>query len=130
MNKLLTFLCGIIGLAMIAFGIYAVFEGAAIGILTALEPRGAAGLSEARAFYSGSFSAMGGLVLYALAKPRVRQPLLMAIGVIWAGYAISRVISFVMDGYFPLFSTSIGSEIVVTIILLAASRAPVTASSD
>ena len=123
MNKILAPLSGVIGFALIAFGVYALVATTAITDMTALEPRGVAGLNEARAIYAGSFWAMGGLILYGLATPRVRQPLLLAMGVIFAGFVVARIISIAMDGYNPILAASIGSEALAALILIAASRA-------
>ena len=128
MNKILGLSSGVIGVALIAFGFYALFATTAVTAMTALAPQGIAGLNEARAIYAGSFWAMGGLVLYALGSGRFRQPLLLAIGVIFIGFVVARVISIAMDGYDPMLAPSIGSEIVAALILILASRA-VPASS-
>src|SRR3546814_16480021 len=88
--------------------------------MTALMPKGVAGLNEARAIYAGSFWAMGGIILYALFAPQVRRTLLMAIGIIFGGFVVARIISIAMDGYDPMLGASIGSDVVATIILLAA----------
>lgn len=122
MNKILGSLSGVIGFALIAFGVYALVATTAITDMTALQPRGVAGLNEARAIYAGSFWAMGGIILYGLATPRFRQPLLFAVGVIFAGFVAARIISLAMDGYAPILAASIGSEVVVALILIAASR--------
>lgn len=122
MNKILGSLSGVIGFALIAFGVYALVATTAITDMTALQPRGVAGLNEARAIYAGSFWAMGGIILYGLATPRFRQPLLFAVGVIFAGFVAARIISLAMDGYAPILAASIGSEVVAALILIAASR--------
>lgn len=123
MNKILGSLSGVIGFALIAFGVYALVATTAITDMTALQPTGVAGLNEARAIYSGSFWAMGGLILYGLATPRFRQPLLLAVGMIFAGFVAARIISIAMDGYAPILAASIGSEVMAAFILIAASRA-------
>lgn len=122
MNKLLGLLSGLIGIALIAFGLYALLATTAVTDMTALVPKGAAGLNEARAIYAGSFWAMGGLVLYALFTPRVRRSLLLAVGIIFGGFIVARFISIGMDGYDPTLAASIISELVATFILIAASR--------
>ncbi len=122
MNKILGSLSGVIGFALIAFGIYALVATTAITDMTALQPSGVAGLNEARAIYAGSFWAMGGLILYGLATQRFRQPLLLAVGVIFVGFVAARIISIAMDGYAPILAASIGSEVVAALILIAASR--------
>lgn len=129
MNKLLTILSGLIGVALIAFGFYALFATTAVTDMTALVPKGTAGLNEARAIYVGSFWAMGGLILYALGTPRFRQPLLLSIGVIFGGFVIARFVSIAMDGYDPMLAASIGSEIVAALILMVAGRASSAAQS-
>lgn len=127
MSKILGALSGVIGFALIAFGIYALVATTAITDMTALDPRGVAGLNEARAIYAGSFWAMGGLILYGLGTPRFRQPLFLAVGVIFAGFVVARIISIAMDGYAPILSASIGSEVVAALILIVASRtAPIS----
>src|SRR3546814_7426557 len=78
--------------------------------MTALMPKGVAGLNEARAIYAGSFWAMGGIILYALFAQKVRRPLLMAIGIIFGGFVVARIISIAMDGYDPMLGASIGSR--------------------
>src|SRR3546814_18011062 len=120
MNKVLGVLAGLIGVALIAFGFYAIAATTAVTDMTALMPKGVAGLNEARAIYAGSFWAMGGIILYALFAPQVRRPLLMAIGLIFGGFVVARIISIALDGYAPMLGASIGSEVVATIILLAA----------
>lgn len=130
MNKMLGALSGLIGVALIAFGFYALLATTAVTTMTALTPQGIAGLNEARAIYAGSFWAMGGLVLYALGSARLRQPLLLAIGVIFMGFVIARIISIAMDGYDPMLAASIGSEIVAAFILIVASRNAPAASAS
>lgn len=130
MNKMLGALSGLIGVALIAFGFYALLATTAVTTMTALTPQGIAGLNEARAIYAGSFWAMGGLVLYALGSARLRQPLLLAIGVIFIGFVIARIISIAMDGYDPMLAASIGSEIVAAFILIVASRNTPAASAS
>src|SRR3546814_1811403 len=88
MNKVLGVLAGLIGVALIAFGFYAIAATTAVTDMTALMPKGVAGLNEARAIYAGSFWAMGGIILYALFAPQVRRPLLMAIGIIFGGFVV------------------------------------------
>ncbi|KMS58834.1 hypothetical protein V473_09230 [Sphingobium cupriresistens LL01] len=117
-----------IGFALIAFGVYALVATTAITDITALQPRGVAGLNEARAIYAGSFWAMGGLILYGLGTPRFRQPFLLAVGVIFAGFVAARIISIAMDGFAPMLAASIGSEVVAALALIAASRAAPTSS--
>ncbi len=129
MNKLLGLLSGLIGIALIAFGLYALVATTAVTDMTALAPKGAAGLNEARAIYAGSFWAMGGLILYALFTPRFRQPLLLAVGTIFGGFVVARFISIGMDGYDPTLAASIISELVATFILIAASRPPASPAS-
>lgn len=126
MNKLLNLLSGFIGVALIVFGFYAVIATPVVTDMTALVPRGVAGFNEARAIYGGSFWAMGGLILYGLAKPLFRTPLLLGVGVIFVGFVAARFLSIAMDGYDPMLAASIGSEIVAAVILIAASRAPVS----
>ncbi|WP_216628552.1 DUF4345 family protein [Sphingobium cupriresistens] len=128
MNKILGPLSGVIGFALIAFGVYALVATTAITDITALQPRGVAGLNEARAIYAGSFWAMGGLILYGLGTPRFRQPFLLAVGVIFAGFVAARIISIAMDGFAPMLAASIGSEVVAALALIAASRAAPTSS--
>ena len=123
MNKLLTLFSGAIGIALIAFGLYALVATIAVTDMTALVPKGTAGLNEARAIYAGSFWAMGGLILYGLCTPGLRQPLLLAVGVIFGGFVVARIVSIAMDGYDPMLGAAIGSEVVATLILIAASRA-------
>src|SRR3546814_12576770 len=67
---------------------------------------------------------MGGIILYALFAPQVRRPLLMAIGIIFGGFVVARIISIAMDGYAPMLGASLGSEVVAPIILLAAAQWP------
>lgn len=124
MNKLLVGFSGLIGISLIAFGFYAIYATTTVTAMTGLAPQGVAGLNEARSIYAGSFWAMGGLILYALANARVRQTMLMAVGVIFAGFVAGRIVSIAMDGYDPLLTASIVSEVVAAIILIAASRAP------
>lgn len=124
MNKLLVGFSGLIGISLIAFGFYAIYATTTVTAMTGLAPQGVAGLNEARSIYAGSFWAMGGLILYALANARVRQTVLMAVGVIFAGFVAGRIVSIAMDGYDPLLTASIISEVVAAIILIAASRAP------
>ncbi|OYX64425.1 MAG: hypothetical protein B7Y89_02095 [Novosphingobium sp. 32-60-15] len=125
MSKLLVGLSALIGMSLIAFGFYAVYATTTVTAMTGLAPQGVAGMNEARSIYAGSFWAMGGLILYGLANVRIRQPLLLAVGVIFAGFVLGRIVSIAMDGYDPLLTAAIGSEVVAAIILLAASRTPV-----
>ncbi|MDT0509682.1 DUF4345 family protein [Novosphingobium sp. MMS21-SN21R] len=124
MSKLLGGLSGLIGIALIAFGVYAIYATTTVTTMTGLAPQGVAGMNEARSIYAGSFWAMGALILYALTNARARQPVLMAVGVVFAGFVAGRIVSIVIDGYDPLLTASIVSEVVAAIILLAASRAP------
>lgn len=130
MSKLMGGLSGLIGIALIAFGFYAVYATTTVTTMTGLAPQGVAGMNEARSIYAGSFWAMGALILYALANARVRQPVLMAVGVIFGGFVSGRIVSIAMDGYDPLLTASIGSEVVAAIILLAASRHSATNGND
>lgn len=122
MNKVLNILSGLTGASLIVFGVYALVATSTVTAMTGLAPQGIAGVNEARAIYAGSFWAMGALILYGLANPHFRPPLLMAIGVIFAGFVVARIISIAMDGYDPMLGAAIGSEIVASIILIAASR--------
>lgn len=121
---MLDLLSGLIGAALIVFGIYAIIATTAITDMTALVPEGATGLNEARAIYAGSFWAMGALILYALWTPRARQALLRAVGIIFIGFVIARFISIAMDGFDPILVGPIVSEIIVALVLLLASRSP------
>src|SRR3546814_7602143 len=67
---------------------------------------------------------MGGIILYALFAQQVRRRLLMAIGIIFGGFVVARIISIAMDGYDPMLGASIGSDVVATIILTAAPQWP------
>ena len=118
---------GLIGLALIAFGFYALFAIGSVADMTALVPRGVAGVNEARAVYAGSFWAMGGLILYALACMPVRSPVLFAVGVIFLGFVAARCVSILMDGFDPSLAPAIISEIIVVLILLMTSRSPAAA---
>ena len=129
MNKLLSLLSGLIAVGLIAFGFYALVATTVVTGMTGLVPDGIAGLNEARAIYAGSFWAMGGLVLYALATPGSRQPLLMGVGVVFAGFVAGRIASIAMDGYDARLTGAIGAEVVSAIILIAASRASGSAAS-
>lgn len=122
MTKLTNAVCGLIGAALIAFGVYAVADTTAITAMTGLAPQGVGGLNEARAIYAGSFWAMGGLILYALTDPRIRQGVLLAVGVVFAGFLAGRIVSIAIDGYDPMLAAPIVSEIVVAVVLLGASR--------
>lgn len=129
MNRILALASGLVGVALIAFGFYALAATTVVTDMTALTPKGPAGLNEARAIYAGSFWAMGGLILHALWTPRFRQPVLLAIGIIFGGFIAARFISIAMDGYEPILAASIGSEIVAAIILIATARSSVAAPS-
>lgn len=122
MNKLLDILAGLIGLALIGFGVFSLADTTAVTAMTALEPKGVAGLNEARAIYAGSFWAMGGLILFALASPRYKVPLLLANGVIFVGFLAARLASIMMDGYDPMLTGAIVSEAIAAAILLAAAK--------
>ncbi len=123
MNKVLGGLSGLIGIALIAFGFYAVYATTTVTTMTGLAPQGIAGMNEARSIYAGSFWAMGALILYALANVRVRQPVLMTVGVIFAGFVVGRIVSIAMDGYDSMLTASIISEVVAAVILIACARA-------
>src|SRR3546814_19150917 len=112
MNKVLCVLAGLIVGALIAFGFYAIAATTAVTDMTALMPKGVAGLNEARAIYAGSFWAMGGNILYALFAPQVRRPLLMAIGIIFCGFVVARIISIPLEGYDPILGGFMGVEVV------------------
>lgn len=60
MKMVLRLLSGLIGVALIVFGCYAMVATTIVTDMTALVPKGVAGLNEARAIYAGSFWAMGG----------------------------------------------------------------------
>src|SRR3546814_5972265 len=106
MNKVLGVLAGLIGVALIAFGFYAIAATTAVTDMTALMPKGVAGLNEARAIYAGSFWAMGGIILYALFAPQVRRPLLMAIGIIFGAFFVARILSIAIDRTSTRLNTS------------------------
>lgn len=129
MNKLLGLLSGLIAVGLIAFGFYALVATTVVTGMTGLVPDGIAGLNEARAIYAGSFWAMGGLILYALATPGARQSLLMGVGVVFAGFVAGRIASIAMDGYDPKLTGAIVSEVTAAVILIAASRASGEAAS-
>ncbi len=129
MKMVLRLLSGLIGVALIVFGCYAMVATTIVTDMTALVPKGVAGLNEARAIYAGSFWAMGGLILYGLGSPRFRQPFLLSIGLIFGGFIVARIISIAMDGYDPSLGAAIGAELVATLILIAASRASSPVSS-
>lgn len=122
MNRVLFAACGLIGVALVAFGGYAILATTAVTTMTGLTPLGVGGLNEARAIYAGSFWAMGALILYALANARIRQGVLLAVGVTFAGFVAGRLVSIAMDGYDPMITAPIVSEILAAVILLAASR--------
>ena len=122
MNRVLATFAGLTGIGLIAFGFYAIAATTAVTDLTALTPQGVAGLNEARAIYAGSFWAMGALILLALARPRERHPVLLAVGVIFAGFVVARFVSIAMDGYDPVLAPAIASELVAALVLILASR--------
>jgi hypothetical protein len=122
MNKLLGVLSGLIGIALIAFGFYAAYATTAVTTMTGLAPIGVAGMNEARSIYAGSFWAMGALIVYGLTDARIRQGVLMAVGVIFAGFVMGRIVSIAMDGYDPMLTAPIISELFGAIVLLCASR--------
>src|SRR3546814_12497651 len=110
MNKVLGVLAGLIGVALIAFGFYAIAATIAATDMTALMPKGVAGLNEARAIYAGSFWAVGGIILYALFAPQVRRPLLIEIGILLCGLVVSRINSLALACYAPMLRASHGME--------------------
>lgn len=122
MKAMLYLLSGLIGFGLIGFGCYALVATSSVTGMVALEPKGIAGLNEARAVYSGSFWAMGGLILYALRTPSSRPSLLLAVGILFGGFVAARCVSIGIDGYDPTLTPALVSEIIATVILLAASR--------
>lgn len=129
MKAMLYLLSGLIGVALILFGCYALVATSAVTGMTALEPQGVAGLNEARAIYAGSFWAMGALIVYGLRSPRLREPLLLAVGVIFGGFVVARFMSIGMDGYDPALTAALVSEIAATIVLISAARGRTAAAS-
>lgn len=122
MTKLLTVLCLLIGLAMVAFGIFGLLAPLAVLPATGLDAEGVQGLSEARSIYGGMFVPMGAIVLYGLYAPSLRTPLLLSIGLIFLGVLVARAISAVLDGYTAGLNQSIISEVIITFLILAGSR--------
>lgn len=118
-QKITHILVGLIGVALVAFGLYALFAIHEVVTLTGLQPEGMAGLSEARAIYAGLFVALGAILLQGLWSPAVRPAFWMAGGIIFGGFVVARLLSILMDGYDPQLN-ALASEILVTIILLVA----------
>lgn len=120
MNRIADILSGIIGVALIAFGFYAVANTGAIAAMTGLDPVGVLGQNESRAIYGGSFWAMGGLILFALTSARFKAPLLLAIGLLFIGFIAGRLVSITIDGYEPAVAQAIESELVAAAVLITA----------
>lgn len=129
MSRILVLVSGLIGAALIAFGVYGLVATATFMKMTGLVPAGVAGLNEARAIYCGLFWAMGALIFQALVVPRVRQPVLFAMGVLFAGFLAGRIASIAMDGYDPALTPAIVFELVAAIVLLVTSRMAAPADS-
>ena len=130
MSAIVRILCAMTGIALVAFGFYALFAIGTVTELTALSPVGIAGNNEARAIYAGSFWAMGGLILHAMAAPAERAPVLWAVGVIFAGFVLARFVSIAMDGYDPALAPAIISEAAAAVILIVGGvRSSTTARS-
>ena len=83
LGALITFGLGIMGLS----------RPAAAAAFTSLEPKGLVGVAEIRATYGGLFAAMGAYALWA------QLPIAFAVlACAWAGAALGRVVSVVVDG--------------------------------
>jgi len=122
MEKLLNGLVALLAVALMAFGVYSLAAVDALGPMTGLSPEGALGLSEMRAIY-GSFLIQGLLMFWALARPAVRAPVLMVLGITWAGYIAMRLLSIAMDGFAPAMTPGLASEAVVEVVVIAAACA-------
>jgi len=123
MEKLLNGLVALLAVALMGFGLYSVVAVDALGPMTGLSPEGALGFSEMRAIY-GSFLIQGLLMFWALARPPVRAPMLMVLGVTWVGYIAMRLLSIALDGFDPAMTPALASEAVVAVVLIAAARTP------
>ena len=123
MEKLLNGLVALLAVALMGFGLYSVVAVDALGPMTGLRPDGALGISEMRAIY-GSFLIQGLLMIWALARPRVRAPVLMVLGLTWAGYIAMRLLSLALDGFDPAMTAALASEAVVAVVLIAAACTP------
>ncbi len=121
MNKVVTGLCGLIGVAMVGFGIFGFFSPLATLQMAGITAPGIQGLSEARAIYGGMFLPMGGIVLYGLFSV-YRTPLLLSVGLTFVGVIAARLVSAVIDGYDPVLNQAIISEVVLTAIILLGAR--------
>jgi hypothetical protein len=119
MIKILNTLVGLIAVALIAFGFYSVFSVNELTGITGLRPEGALGYSEMRAIY-GAFILQGAMMLYGLYNPRLRAPILMIFGLVWAWYVIMRVVSIGFEGYVSALSSAFISETIVALLLIAA----------
>lgn len=122
MNSILRLLCALIGVALILFGFYSLFAIDAVTEMTALTPVGVAGINEARAIYAGSFWAMGAVILHSIAAPATRAPALWAIGAIFVGFILARLLSIAMDGFDPALTPAILFETIGAVILCLGAR--------
>lgn len=123
MNKVVTGLCGIIGVAMIGFGIFGFFSPHATMQMAGITAPGIQGMSEARAIYGGMFLPMGAIVLCGLFSTH-RAPLLLSVGLTFVGVIAARLVSIAIDGYDPALNQAIISEVVLTAIILLGVRPP------
>lgn len=119
MERIMNALVALLGLALIGFGLYSIFAVQALEPMVGLTAEGVMGNSEMRAIYGG-FLVQGLLLIYALVTPGVRAPVLMVIGLIWAGYILMRLVSIAFDGFAPALTAALASEAVVVVILLSA----------
>jgi hypothetical protein len=113
-------LSAIMGVLLIGFGIYAVVALDQFMGMTGFTMNGVLGHSEARAIYTGSMIAMGGLTLYAVQDATARSGILLAVGVTFLGFVAGRILSMMLDGYDPGVIPAIVFELVTTIVLLTA----------
>lgn len=121
MEKTMNALVALLAVALIGFGLYSIVSVDALGAMTGLSAEGAMGLSEMRAIYGG-FVIQGLLLIYALINRSVRTPILMVIGIMWAGYIVMRLVSIALDGFAPAMTPALASEAVVAVILIVAAR--------
>src|SRR5690554_6152200 len=100
MEKAINALVALLAVALMGFGLYSIVSVDALGAMTGLSAEGAMGMSEIRAIYGG-FLIQGLLLIYALMNRSIRTPILMVIGIIWAGYIVMRLVSVALDGFDP-----------------------------
>jgi hypothetical protein len=126
---------GLVGLAILAFGLMGLFYPAQTmafaGFSPAEESMRAQAYSETRAIYGGAFTVLGIFTIFAASNPVAHRRLLLLIAMVFYGVLAGRMLGVSIDGNPGLFGW-IGAALEVTTgsLLLAATYLHRTAAEE